>query len=82
MEAGSKGFSRQLCASRAPFVTGVGPEQLNSRPSLLLTPLPVGGVAEGGRSGEVKKKRRKGLSGRERREGEREKLREKNDFFL
>ena len=62
MEAGSKGFSRQLCASRAPFVTGVGPEQLNSRPSLLLTPLPVGGVAGGGRSGEVKKKRRKWLS--------------------
>ena len=62
MEAGSKGFSQQLCASRAPFVTGVGPEQLNSRPSLLLTPLPVGGVAGGGRSGEVKKKRKKWLS--------------------
>ena len=44
---------------------------------MLLTPSPVGGVAGGGRSGEVKKKRRKWLPGRERRKGKREKLRQK-----
>ena len=70
------GVRSTIRASLALFGAGAGPGQVDGSSSLGLAPSPAGGVAGGGRSGEVKKKRRRGLSGRERREGEKEKLRE------